>query len=190
MQEEIRWQEEGLIRRLKKQDVKAFEEVINTYTNYVGAVVKSRIAASMEPEDVEEVIADVFFTLWKQSNRLDFKKGSIKNYLGMLARNMAINKLRERPATTVIDDNIELMGDDSPEFEVLNKETREALMFELNALKSPDKEVFIKFHLEGETVKQIAAELRLNPNTVKAKLARSRKKLKKQLSERGYCYEN
>ena len=36
----------------------------------------------------------------------------------------------------------------------------------------------------------IAKDMQMNPNTVKAKLARSRKKLKKQLFERGYSYEN
>lgn len=168
----------------------AFEEMINTYKNYVGAIVKSRISESMEPEDVEEVVADVFFALWKQSNKLDAKKGTIKNYLGMLARNMAINKLRERSNTIGMEDSMDIFGDDSPEFEILNKETRNILMFELDSLKSPDKEIFIKFHMEEETVAQIAKDLQLNPNTVKAKLVRTRKKLRKQLCERGYCYEN
>lgn len=160
------------------------------YTNYVGAIVKNRISDSMEPEDVEEVVADVFFTLWKQSDKLDSKKGTIKNYLGMIARNMAINKLRERRNTIVMEENMDILGDNSPEFEILNKETRNILMFELDSIKSPDKEIFIKFHMEEETVMQIAKDLRLNPSTVKAKLVRTRKKLRKQLCERGYCYEN
>ena len=83
-------QDEILIGRLKRRDMNAFEEVIGTYKNYVGAIVKSRISASMQPEDVEEVVADVFFALWKQSGKLDAKKGSLKNYLGILTRNRYI----------------------------------------------------------------------------------------------------
>ena len=60
---------------------------------------------------------------------------------------------------------------------------------EIALLKSPDREIFIRYHMDGESINDIASELKLNPNTVKAKLARARKKLKKQLSERGYCYE-
>lgn len=183
-------QDEIMIRKLKKRDMSAFEEIINTYKNYVGAVVKSRISPSMELEDVEEVVADVFFALWKQSDKLDSKKGTIKNYLGMIARNMAINKLRERRDTIAMEDDMEIPGDNSTELEVINREAMDMVIFELDSLKSPDKEIFVRYHMDGEEVKQIAEDLHLNTNTVKAKLARTRKKLKKQLSERGYCYEN
>lgn len=168
----------------------AFEEVIITYKNYVGAVVKSRISNSMELEDVEEVVADVFFALWKQSNKLDAKKGSIKNYLAILARNMAINKLRGHHEILLMIDEMEIPGDDSPEFEIISRETMDILKGEVESLKSLDIEIFTKYHIDGETVKMIAEDMQLNPNTVKAKLARSRKKLKKQLFERGYSYEN
>lgn len=168
----------------------AFEEVIITYKNYVGSIVNSRISTSMGPEDVEEVVADVFFALWKQSNKLDPNKGTIKNYLGILARNMAINKLREPHDKLLMIDDMEIQGDASPELKMISRETMDILKGEIDSLKSPDIEIFTKYHIDGETVKMIAEDMQLNPNTVKAKLARSRKKLKKQLFERGYSYEN
>lgn len=183
-------QDEILIGRLKRRDMNAFEEVIGTYKNYVGAIVKSRISASMQPEDVEEVVADVFFALWKQSGKLDAKKGSLKNYLGILARNMSVNKLRKRHETSLAIDDMEIPGDASPELEIIGRETMDILKSEVDTLKYPDIEIFTKYHIDGETVKMIAKDMQMNPNTVKAKLARSRKKLKKQLFERGYSYEN
>jgi RNA polymerase sigma-70 factor (ECF subfamily) len=184
-------QDELLIKRLKKHDIEAFEIAINDYKNYVGAIVKSRIALSMEPEDVEEVVADVFFALWKQCDNLDAKKGSVKNYLGMLARNMSVNKLRERSNTVILDESIynQATETQTPELEVLQKEAIGTIYAEINLLKTPDKEIFIKYHTEGKSVNQIAEELNVNPSTVKVKLVRTRKKLRKQLSERGYCYE-
>ena len=178
-----------MIKRLKRHDMAAFEEVVNTYKNYVGAVVRSKISASMEPEDVEEVVADVFFALWKQHDKLNPDKGSIKNYLGVIARNMAVNKLRNYKNTVALEEDMELQGSASPENEFLDKEARSNLTAEIALLKSPDREIFIRYHMDGESINDIASELKLNPNTVKAKLARARKKLKKQLSERGYCYE-
>ncbi len=182
-------QEDLLVKRLKRRDMNAFEEAIRTYKNYVGAVVKSRISVSMGSEDVEEVVADVFFTLWKQCDKLDARKGSIKNYLGVLARNISINKLRNRKDTITLEEDMALQGGTSPEYEFLSKETMSDLTAEIALLKTPDREIFIKYHINGESINEIAVELQLNPNTVKAKLARARKKIKKQLSERGYCYE-
>ncbi|MGN6710385.1 RNA polymerase sigma factor [Anaerocolumna jejuensis] len=183
-------QDEVLIKRLKQRDMKAYEEVIDTYKNYVGAIVKSRISVSMRNEDIEEVVADVFVALWKQSDRLDAKKGNLKNYIGIIARNLAINKIRGSYNLLSIDDDMEITGDVSPEYEVMNRETRDILLHEVNTLKSLDKEIITKYYMEGETVKKIAEDMQLNPNTVKAKLLRARKKLKKSLSERGYSYEN
>lgn len=181
--------DELLIKRLKRRDMSAYEEVIHTYKNYVAAVVKSRISSSMEKEDVEEVVSDVFFVLWKRCHQLDPKKGSIKNYLGVIARNMAINKLRERRDCGILEDDIADPGPDSPELEVMRHETRQVLEDEIGKLKTPDKEIFMKYHVDQESITQISDDLHLNPNTVKAKLARSRKKLRKQLSERGFLYE-
>lgn len=181
--------EEDLIKRLKRRDMNAYEEVVDRYKSYVGAIVKSRIKSIMNQEDIEEVVADVFFALWKQCDKLDTKKGTIKNYLGMIARNMAVNKLRGRNNTISLDEVPYLQSDDSPELEVLDKEIMDVIIFELDELESPDKEIFRKYHLEEKTIDEIAKELNINPNTVKTKLARTRKKLKKKLSERGYCYE-
>ena len=182
-------QDEIMIKRLKKRDMSAFEEIVTTYSNYVGAIVKSRLSYSMEPEDVEEVVVDVFFALWKQSTKLNSKEGTIKNYLGMIARNKAINKLRERRDTVILEDDMITNVEVSPEYEVLNKESMEVLMGELNTLNSQDSYIFTKYHMKGDSINQIASEMHMNPNTVKAKLVRSRKKLKKQLTERGYYYE-
>ncbi len=168
----------------------AYEEVINTYKNYVGAIVKSRISASMRTEDVEEVVADVFFALWKQSDKLDAKKGTLKNYLGMISRNMAINKLRENHNLIFMEDAAEITGDTSPEFKMIDNETKDILLNEVDLLKFPDKEIIKKHYLDGDTVKKISEDMQLNTNTVKAKLVRARRKLKKSLSERGYSYEN
>jgi RNA polymerase sigma-70 factor, ECF subfamily len=183
-------QEENLISRLKRHDMSAYEEAIEEYKNYVGAVVKNRISAAMSNEDVEEVVADVFFTLWKQSDKLDSRKGTLKNYLAVIARNLAINKLRERREVTLLEDYMEFNGDKSPESEVIQQETKEILLKEVETLSSPEMEIFKKYYLEGEAIKEIAEDLQLNPNTVKIKLLRSRKKLKNSLLERGYSYEN
>lgn len=183
-------QEKNLITRLKKHDMSAFEEAIDEYKNYVGAVVKNRISTVMSNEDVEEVVADVFFILWKQSDKLDSRKGTLKNYLAIIAKNLAINKLREIREVTLLEDYMELNGGKSPESEVIQQETKEILLKEVETLSFPEMEIFKKYYLDGEAVKKIAEDLQLNPNTVKTKLLRTRKKIKNSLLERGYSYEN
>lgn len=48
---------------------------------------------------------------------------------------------------------------------------------QVNRLNSLEREIFFEYHFDGKTVERIAKDHQMNINTVKAKLARSRKKL-------------
>ncbi|MGN1412397.1 MAG: RNA polymerase sigma factor [Oscillospiraceae bacterium] len=85
--------EEKLIQKLKKKNIKAFEYLVNSYTGYVSTIVFKIIGQSMTIQDVEEVTADTFLTVWNNSEKLQEK--SLRGYLGSIARDKAKNKLRD-----------------------------------------------------------------------------------------------
>lgn len=86
--------EQKLLHKLKKKDRGSLEKIIKRYTPYVSAVVYHTIGGAAAYEDIEEVISDAFIALWKNAAAIDEEKGSMRSYLGAIARNAARNRNR------------------------------------------------------------------------------------------------
>ena len=183
-------EESGLLRRLRRGDESALAEIIDAYTPYVGTIIYHIIGTRMGSADVEEVAADVFFSLWNQADLV--RPGHLKGYLSRIARNRAVNKLRELRVDLSLEED-ELggpAGDGTPEAEAIGREERKAVRRALDAMKEPDREIFLRHYYYCQTVRTISIEMGVNPSTVKSKLARGRGKLKQSLMEGGLSFEN
>ena len=62
-----------LLRRLQNGESAALGEIMEFYTPYVAAIVRNIIDPPLPEEDVEEVVADVFLSLWR--NAADVEDG-------------------------------------------------------------------------------------------------------------------
>nr|MCR5490336.1 RNA polymerase subunit sigma-70 [Saccharofermentans sp.] len=96
---------------LKSGDQEALEWFIDKYSAYVGTVVNSILASSMTHEDVEEVTADVFVTLWQSAEKL--VPLNLKGYLSRVARSLSMQRLRERVQVLPLDEDILILDEDS-----------------------------------------------------------------------------
>jgi len=96
--------ERKLLINLKRKKRGALDKAITIYTGYVATIVYNMIGSMMSKEDMEEVISDVFISLWNHSDKLDETRHSIKGYLGAIARNNSKNKLRGLHSDLSIDE--------------------------------------------------------------------------------------
>ena len=55
---------------------------------------------------------------------------------------------------------------------------REAVL----SLPQPDREIFLRFYYDCQSIPVIAEKLRMNPSTVKTRLRRGRERLRQQLT--------
>lgn len=175
--------EKSLIKKLGKGNVKALEKLIDTYTSYVGSVIYSVIGKTMSHEDIEETTADVFVEVWKHPERLC--EGKVKSFLGTIARNMALNKLRERRTTVSAEENEFLLFDDSFETEIDRHEKSEIISDALCTLSDPERDIFIRYYYFGQTSKMISEFLDIPVSTVTSRLSRGRIKMKDYLVTKG-----
>lgn len=180
--------EKKLLRRMKKGDSSALGQVIDNYSAYTAAIVRQIIGASMSAEDVEEVCADVFFTLWQQTAQV--QPGHLKGFLGSVARHKALNKLRERRETVELEEDLLLPEEQQPERICTEQEQKVLVESALIQMGQPDRDIFLRHYYYFQTVTEIGTALDMNPSTVKSRLARGRKKLKQLLEEGGFLYEN
>lgn len=177
--------EDGLSVRLRLGDSAALEEAMDRYAAYAAKIIAAYLNRALPAEDMEEVLSDVFVSLWNSRERLD---GELKPYLAAIARNAARQKLRRsRPAESLPED-IELTDEAPlPEQQVETAEQAAFLRQAIGTMDPEDQALFIRVYYLGQTVEEIASVMGKNSSTLRTRLHRGRKKLRQLLSERGIC---
>lgn len=172
--------------RLRLHDETALEEIVKAYTPYVSTIIYNVTKGGMSISDMEEVTADVFITLWKNSEKVNGE--TLTGYLAAIAKSKTKDKLRRVTAKADIVDieNAELADSyslaDTLDTTMLSRDIESSI----NELGKPDREIVIRYYYYYQSTPKIADILGLNADTVKTKLRRARLKLKKFLTERGY----
>ena len=173
-----------LIKKLKKHDHAAFEEMVHKYLPLVSTVVYNIGESKLTKEDMEEVISDVLVTLWKNTDKII--EGKLKGYLCSIARTKTLDKLYYIKEPPLDIDNLQLEDDFYVEGIAEANETAEVLQQLISEIPEPDREILIRYYYYRQTAATIAERLKIKLPTVKAKLQRTREKLRKKLTERGY----
>lgn len=169
-----------LLERLKRRKESSVEELIHKYKSYVTAIVFNAIGTSASKEDIEEVIQDVFVSVWNHAGDIN----NLKAYIAVTAKNTAINKLRYIKEAAELT-GMEKSGEKTPEEVVEGKEMTAILYRAIEALGEPDCEIFFRYYYNGEKISDIAKELGLKDATVKSKMKRGKEKLREYLLGRG-----
>lgn len=180
--------EEAMIEKIRAGSPAGLEALMDRYLPYVSAVVWNILRNAMPAEDGEEVVSDVFLAAWRRPEAL--RPGSVKSWLGAVARNMAKNRLRQISQTLPLEeDALEIPGPDDPPGEYERALERQLVRQAVDALPGPDREIFLRHYYYAQTVEEVARCMGLNQSTVKTKLRRGRMKLKDTLTREGFLRE-
>lgn len=174
-----------LLRSLQKRDPEALAQLIRSYIPYVLKITSNILLPAMTAQDAEECAADAFLSVWENAKSIR-SPAALRGYLSRTARNKAVSRLRANRQTLPLEEDVLSDTEDSMVESLSRKEQRQAVQRFLIALPQPDREIFLHHYYYCQTVAVIAAELELNPSTVKAKLVRGRQKLKQYLCEGGF----
>lgn len=167
------------------------EKVITDYSGFLYKNIKNH-SYNLKIEDIEEIITDTFFVLWKNYSKMDLDD-KISNYLIGVSKNILFNRLRKNKIKF---NNVNL--EDYKDI-VKTKDDVEKLYERQDKVKSIEnivdnmdkesKEIFILFYYEQRKIKEISKILGVSESKVKTRLHRIRKKIKKELEKGGYRYE-
>lgn len=171
--------EEKLLKRLKKKQRGALEQAMEVYTPYLSAVLFNMAGTQLSREDAEEIISDVFLSLWRNAERLDPAKGTIRSYIAASARNAAIKRLQKQSDCVSLDE----FGENTLHKNADNADSGEVLWQAVMSLGEPDSEIFVRYYKYEERLREIAQAMNINLSTVKTKLSRGKRKLKKIISD-------
>jgi RNA polymerase sigma-70 factor (ECF subfamily) len=173
--------EQYLIQQIKTGSQKALETVIDRYGSYVKAIAANIIKPPMTDADVEEVVSDVFLSLWSHPGDPD--RGSLKGYLAAITRNKARDRLRRFHIEVPLEsDCLEVPVEDSCR-QIELAQLKEAVKQVVDRLEEPDRTILLRYYYFYQKTDAIARDMGMNPATVRTKLARSRQKLKEWLTQ-------
>ena len=153
------------------------ETIIDEYSNYVFKIVNNIVGTSLPYQDKEEIVADVFYLLWKNQDNIS---KDLKSYLATIARNSTYAKLRTKKVTfelkeELVTDNLTFDNDI-----IVNKIFIRQKLEELSEI---ERTIFTLYYVDGYKIKEISKKLKLTSSCVKIKLYRIRKKLKEEYHE-------
>ena len=179
-------EERTILKRLSHGSQRAIEAAVRRYSAYVVTVIHNKSQGSLRPEDEEEIAADVFFTLWDNAGSIE--PGHLRPWLGQVSRNKTVDRLRQQKQTVPLEDNTLVIDD--PQWQILcKKEKIEQQNAALRTLQPHDRDIFYRYYDLCQTASQIAADLRMQPSTVRTRLSRGRETLRKTLCQGGFSYE-
>lgn len=136
--------------------------------------------------DIEECINDTYLKFWKNAASYDMEKASMVTYLKVIARNTALNRLRDirrHEEHTHFEDfsDAALMYADSTqniENHIARKEKTEHLNRVIAELSQKDRELVIRKYFYLQSSKLIAEAMYMSVTAVDSRLSRLRTKMK------------
>lgn len=162
------------------------EKMISDFKNYVLHIIENNSKGLFSYEDKEEIISDVFLSIWHNKKKIDNTK-PLKNYIAGVTKNLIKVKFKKISKS---ENSISLEDEDSIDLKDIDiiyerNEINKAISEELNNMKKEEYQIFCKYYYLSKSINEIAKEMNLSESNVKIKLHRVRKKLKTGLIKRG-----
>ena len=172
--------EEILIKKAADGDEVAYTKLIDSYKNYVFAIILNFIKDYNEAENIAQ---EVFLQIYVSLNKYEYD--NFKSWLGKIAANKSIDWLRKKKSKyneELLEDEIlekaEANISDNPEALLVEKERKKAIRNMLNEIPDSYRQTLEKFYFQEKSYEIIAKEDNVTIKTVASRLYRAKILLK------------
>lgn len=173
-----------LVQRMAQGDKQAFALV---YDRFSRPLYSTAIRVLNDPAEAEDIVHDVFITLWEKAATFESARGTAFGWAVTLVRNRAIDRLRmrRRHGEILADSQPQELGYDSPgggaDESAASGDQAQAVRAAVAGLPVEQKRALELAFFGGLTQQQIAAKLQEPLGTIKARIRRALGKLKDSL---------
>jgi RNA polymerase sigma-70 factor (ECF subfamily) len=176
-----------LVRRMQAGDQRALSEFYERWFPVVNCLVSRMLKAA---NDVEDVVEETFWQVWRQADRFAEERGSVQTWLLTIARSRSLDRLRslKRLREESIDDvqpEADAFRADSssdPSLAAEHKERKKLVLEALAELPKDQREVLELGYFGGLSQSEIAEKLGAPLGTVKTRMRLAMLKLKDRLA--------
>jgi RNA polymerase sigma-70 factor, ECF subfamily len=124
----------------------------------------------------EDVVQDVFLTLWREPQKFDGARGSLRTYVAMMARSRALDRVRTRGARAAAVERLQHeqgvgpRSEEAPDEAVLRRDGAARALRALRELPAPQREAVALSFAGGLSAREIAATTGVPLGTAKSRL--------------------
>ena len=166
----------------------ALEQTRTKYGRLLQQLCRNLLA---DDREAEECVSDTMLALW---NTIPPQRPApLTAYACRIARNLAMNRLRERCAqkrddrvSLPLDELAEVLPAPSAEEQWDARELAQAVDAWLEGQKETDRVLFVRRYWFGDSVQEAAQRVGLRENTASARLRRMKLRLRDYLTQEGY----
>lgn len=165
------------------------EEIIKEYSKYIQKIIENMSIKNLSKEDIEEITTDTFFIVWKNREKLD-KEKLLSSYIAGIVKNLVKEKTRKISINYDITDYENILSDlKNIDMIYEQREQIDQIKKVVEQMKKEDIDIFNLYYYSSKKIKDISKILNISEFSVKSRLYRIRKKIKKELEKGGYSNE-
>jgi len=178
---QIAYSDKELIRRLKKNDIEAFNLIFHSYSSklyhFAYGYLKSK-------EDAEEMVQEIFAKIWERRTYIK-EEFQFRSYLFSIAFNYIKKQFR---AKALLNKYVEFATPDNVKTEQTKEEVDYASLKSIvdqlvEQMPEKRRAVFVKSRFEGKNAKDISVEMNISQSTVENHLNQALRFLRQHLRD-------
>ena len=176
-----------LVELVAQQDAGALEALYDRYGRAAFSLARRILT---EETLAQDVVQEVFLSLWRDARRFDAGRGTVATYLLSMTHHRAVDVVRREENLRrwrTSDEGLELAPDPKArvEDEVEASERRAEVRAALKDLPDPQRQALLLAYFGGYTQREVAALVGVPLGTVKTRMAAGMRKMKEALSDAG-----
>ncbi|UII29741.1 RNA polymerase sigma-70 factor [Fulvivirga ulvae] len=162
-----------LFKKVRNGDKRAldmlFRSYYNTLCNFSYSIVKNT-------DLVEELVADIFYILWRDCKHLDIKR-NLRAYLFTAVRNKSLEVIRKEQKSAGLHEELGSMylSTETPETSLLYNELNQHYQKAYEALPEKCRQVFKLHKIDGLSYQEISDILNISIKTVENQMGKALK---------------
>ena len=179
--------DDQLVELVAQQDAGALEALYDRYGRAAFSLARRILT---EETLAQDVVQEVFLSLWRDARRFDAGRGTVATYLLSMTHHRAVDVVRREENLRrwrTSDEGLELAPDPKArvEDEVEASERRAEVRAALKDLTDPQRQALLLAYFGGYTQREVAALVGVPLGTVKTRMAAGMRKMKEALQDAG-----
>jgi RNA polymerase sigma factor (sigma-70 family) len=176
-----------LVELVAQKDAGALEALYERYGRAAYSLARRILT---EETLAQDVVQEVFLSLWRDARRFDAGRGTVATYLLSMTHHRAVDVVRREENLRrwrTSDEGLDLEADPKVrvEDEVLSTERRAEVRSALQELPAAQREALLLAYFGGYTQREVAALVGVPLGTVKTRMAAGMRKMKAALRDAG-----
>jgi RNA polymerase sigma-70 factor, ECF subfamily len=172
--------DEGLILRVSHGDAKAFEKLVDLYQKPALRVAQRCMGQQAEAEDL---VQEAFLQVHRHAHRYNPNAASFKTWFFSILINLCRNAIKRNRSLSFAELSEAATAVADPESDLAYEEERVALAAAIARLPPNQRLALILRYYEGLSYSEAAAALNLSVHAFRSLLARTRRALRRELTE-------